>query len=227
MGTLATFDGFLADRLKVAGEAQARLTALQAKFESFFAEITAVREAELEQLGKFVGAGQLPPALAKSLEAARAKAEAEFEDQLAVLKLERDELAEKAEAIRKKSMSAEVAVHQKNVDLDAAEEKLKARNEVLLAAIERYNASIRELSTGFGFFANILKMRKLHGESLALQKEQADVAAQIESTRAAWAARDAAWSQSEAEARKAWVEARTKVSAAQTKSTRSSSRGCS
>lgn len=219
MGTLATFDGFLADRQKVAGEAEARLSALLAKFESFFAEVTAVREKELEQLGGYVAKGpeKLPPALAKALEKARARVERDFEDQLAVLQLEHDELAQKAEAIRKKSMAAEDAVHKKNVDLDAAEEKLKARSEALLAEMEQYNGKIRELGTGFGFFANFFQMRSLHAQSQALQKEQSDVAAQIELTRAAWVSRDEEWGKSEEEARKQWVEARTRVAAAQTR----------
>jgi len=217
MGTLATFDGFLADRLKVAAEAEKRLAALQSKFETFFAEITAVREAELEQLGRYVAAGpeKLPPELAKAVQAARLEAERELDERLAGLRRERDELAAKAEAIRKRSLAAEAAVHKRNVDLDALEEELKARAGALLEQIERHNAQIRELGTGFGFFANFLQMRKLQAQSQALQKEQRDVAARIESTRAAWAARDEEWGKSEEEARRAWVEARTKVSAAQ------------
>jgi hypothetical protein len=219
MGTLATFDSFLADRLEVAGEAETRLSTLLSKFESFFAEVSAVREAELGQLGQYVAAGpeKLPAWLAKALTATRAQVEKDFEDQLAVLELERADLAEKAEAIRKRSMADEAAVHQKNVDLDAAEEKLKARAEDLLAQIEAHNAKIREMGTGFGFFANFFQMRRLAVVSATLQKEQSDVAAQIDLTRAAWVDRESKWGQDEGELKKRWVEARTRVSAAQTK----------
>ena len=219
MGSLADFDGFLKEREKIAGDAEGRLMTLQSKFETFFAEVTAVREKELEQLGAIIAQGpaKLPAWLAKALEMARTEVERELDEELRALSAERDARAKEAEAVRQKSMAAEKAVHEKNVGLDAQEEKLKARSEALLGEIEKHNARIRALGTGFGFFTNFFDMRRLRNQSQVLEKEQADVARRIEQIRAAWVDREGDWSKEETAFQKQWVDLRTKVSAVQTK----------
>lgn len=219
MGNLADFDAFLADRRKVASDAETRLAAVLAKFESFFAEVAKVRESELEQLGAHIakGADQLPSWLAQAIEAARAQVVKDLDEQLAVLELEHQELAKQTEEIRTTSQHNENVVHERNVDLDAKEEALKAQNEDLLAKIARNNARIRELSTGFGFFKNFFAMRRLHANSLKLQAEQEKVVAQVNWVRTSWRERETEWNNQEQVLRKHWVDMQTKVSAARAK----------
>ena len=219
MAGLKEFDAFLAGRQKVIDDTEKRLCALQSKYESFFSEVNAVRESELGQLSGHLAAGRdkLPGWLAKAVDEAQAKVEKEFDDQLAKLQAERDGLARAAESLRLKSVAAEEAIHQKNVDLDAAEEKLKARNEELLQKIDSYNAKIHELGSGFGFFKNLFAMSALGRERRALDEEQASVAAQIDRTRAGWVEREQGYTEAETALQKSWVEANAKTAAAQAK----------
>lgn len=219
MGNLVDFDKYLKDRLAVVEAAEARLCALQAKYESYFSEMSAVRESELSQLSGHVSAGrnQLPPALVAELDAAQAAAEKSFEEQLVRLQAERTKLARQAEKARQDSLAAEREVHQKNLDLDAKEEELKARSAALLQQIDGYNARIRELGTGFGFFSNLFSMRSLHREQKALVEEQAAVAGQIELLRRAWSERESGHEKAEAELKAKWLDLSTRASALQTK----------
>lgn len=219
MGTLTDFDTFLVNRRKTVTQIEERLTALQAKYETFFTEVSAVREKELAQLIGHVTKGPdgIPPVLAKQLATAQAQATKDFEEMLSVLELEKESLAKAAEEIRAKSMAEEEAVHKRNLDLDAKEEALKARDEALLKQIDDYNGRIRELGTGFGFFKNFFAMRRLQAERDALDAEQASLAHLIEKVRTAWAERDATWAANEAARREKWIESRTRLSAAETK----------
>jgi len=178
-----------------------------------------VRESELLQLSGHLTArrDQLPADLLKQLEAAQAQAEKAFVEQLAKVEKERDALNQQAEQARRESLAGEEAVRKKNVDLDAQEETLKARSAELLAQIDSYNARIRELGTGFGFFAHLFSMRRLHQERERLEAEQATAAGQIESLRMAWAEREKGHTEAEAALKAKWVELRTRASAVQAK----------
>lgn len=219
MGRLSDYDAWLASRLAAVNEADRRLSALQAKFETFFAEMSKVRESELQQLGALVSAGRdrLPAWLAAALDAAQRAVEKDLDAQLARLEEERAGLERQAEEVRAGSMKDEEAVHRRNQDLDLREEALKAKNAQLLERIDGYNARIRELGTGFGFAKNLFAMRSLQREREALDEAQALVAAQIEEVRSRWAEREAAFAEAEEAARRKWVELRTKESAVQAK----------
>jgi hypothetical protein len=219
MGSLRDFDTYLAERKDVASAAETRLAAVLAKFETFFAEVTKVREAELEQLGAYVAQGpdKLPAGLAKAVDAARAYVVKDLDEQIAVLELEHKELVKEAEEIRATSLHNEGVVRQRNVDLDAREESLKMQNEELLAKIDENNARIRELGTGFGFFKNFFAMRRLHAKSVKLQSEQEKVVAQVNWVRTSWREREADWNRDEGALCKQWAAVQTNVSAAQAK----------
>ncbi len=188
MGRLNEFKAYLDDRQRVVADIEARLCDVQAKYEVFFGEVTKAREAEIEQLVAFATGprSELPEALAAELDAARAAVERDFDELLAKVEKQRAELAAEAEALRAASAADEAELRRANAELDAEEEALKVRSSRLLEDIASYNARIRELATGFGFFANFFRMRKLQAERVKLDTEQGDVAARIEALRKRW-----------------------------------------
>lgn len=189
MGRLKDVQDYLEGRARVVEEIEARLCDVQSKYEAFFAEVARAREAEIEQLSAFATGPRagLPESLAAELDAARAAVERELDERVAALEKQRADLAGQAEALRAASAADEAELRRRNADLDAEEEALKARSAKLLADIEGYNARIRELATGFGFFANFFRMRRMQAERVVLDTEQADVVARIEALRARWA----------------------------------------
>jgi len=186
MGTLKDFDNYLKGRVATVKKVEGRLCKLQEKYETFFSEVSKVREGELQQLTEHIleDRGKLPDAFNTALDRAQMEVEREFDAELKRLTEERAALLKKAEQARQASIKGEQAARKKNVDLDQQEEALKTRNEALLAEIARFNEEIRGLGRGFGFFANLFKMRGLTSRRQELNAEQADVAARIDALRA-------------------------------------------
>ncbi|MBI3184974.1 MAG: hypothetical protein HYZ28_22770 [Myxococcales bacterium] len=189
MGSLGEFAAYLEGRIGTVEKAEAGLLALQQKYETFFQEVSRVREEELAQLTAHVVSqkGKLPGWLEKAIGEARAAVEQEYDRKLALLRLEHQRVVESAEGVRQSSRKLEQELRAQNSELDAEEEQLKARNQALLARIEEYNRRIRALGSGFGFFSNLFKMRQLEQERRALDREHADLSARIETLRAQWA----------------------------------------
>jgi len=215
MGRLKDVRAYLDDRRRVVAEVEARLCALQAKYESFFAEVCQAREAELVQLiGHATGAAAaLPEWFVAELEAERRAVEADLDQQVARLGEQRANLAAQAEALRQESVAAEQELRQQNVALDREEEELKARSAALLARLDDYNRRIRGLGSGFGFFANLFRMRALQAERRLLDAEQADAAARIEGLRSRWAAVSVAHAAAEQERTTRWTGLETEAAA--------------
>ncbi len=208
MGGLSGFLQYLDDRRQVLERIEARLCALQSTYENHYAEISAVRDSEMEQLLEHaVGDPErLPNGFARRLEAAREQVEQEFRERLAALVRERDRLAAEAESCRRRSSEAERVVRATNVDLDREEEELKERNQRLLAAVDRYNAQIRGLGRGFGFFANFFRMRALARQRRELEEEQADVTARIDALRRRWQHADHSFAEEEVRRQEEWMQ---------------------
>lgn len=219
MGRLKDFQEFLKARRDVVQRVEQQLCALQKKYESFFAEVDRARESEFDQLRAHIVAGYdgLPEALRKELEEARRLAAEDLDRTLATLGARHTELRTEAGRKRDASRRAERGHRQRNEDLDAHEETLKARNEALLARLTEYNGRIRAMSRGFGFFANLFRMRALQRERAALDTEQADVAARIEALRVQWAEVDRDYAQKEAARQAEWVQLKTEADAVQAK----------
>lgn len=219
MGGLTGFQSFVMDRRKVLEDVEARLCAVQSHYEDFFAQIGRIKESELDQLEALVQRrrSDLPTWLAGALQRVGPEVEAEVDARIQALAAERDEQRDTAENLREHSLQLEAEIHARNVSLDGREEDLKTRNEALLARVERYNRKIREMSGGFGFFYNILDVRKLRRERLELDREQADVAAHIENLRDRWRKAEAAYTESEDARRAAWQDARNLAAQIQTR----------
>jgi hypothetical protein len=219
MGRLTDFLGYVEERAAVMSSVESRLCGLQAKYESFFAEVTRVRENELAQLSAHILAdrGKLEGWLSQALDRAQAQVETEFEERLLSVRRQLAELREQAEQCRQRSARQEEEVRKSNLSLDAAEEELKARSQKLLAAIDEYNRRIRELGKGFGFFSNLFRMRELARQRAALDREQADVAAHIDRLRRRWAEEESQQVAEEARLRKEWIDLRSKAAALQAK----------
>lgn len=219
MGRLKDFLSHLDLRLNTVTKIEERLCALQAKYESYFAEIDRVREGELAQLQAAITASgrELPAWLGDALAAARAKVERELETKQKALRKEVEAKRQEAEAIRLESARELEKLHGKNTELDAKEERLKAESAELAARIEAFNGKIRELGSGFGFFANLFRMRAVAEEKRALEEKQAALAAQIEGLRETWVKVDAAAAEREEKRRAAWVEQRAQLSALEAK----------
>jgi len=114
-------------------------------------------------------------------------------------------------------VEGEKASHSQNVELDQQEEELKARNEQLLARIAEHNRTIKQLGKGWGFFANLFKMRALARQRKTLDDQSADLAARIEDLRRRWDAADGEHAAAEQGLRESWVDLQTEVATLQTK----------
>lgn len=219
MGRLSDFQGYLKSRRDVVRKVEERLCALQEKYESFLAEVDRTRESEFDQLRAHILAGYdvLPEAFRFELEAARRLAAEDFDRTLVALEERHAQLAKYAKEKRDASRRAERSHRQRNETLDAEEEALKERNEALLARIADHNARIRAMGRGFGFFVNLFRMRALQRERQALDTEQADIAARIESLRKRWAESDEEYTKKEAARQADWVKLKTDADAVQAK----------
>jgi hypothetical protein len=219
MGTLKDFDSYLKERITTVKKIEGRLCKLQEKYETFFAEVSGVRESELQQLTEHIltDRGKLPGDFNTALDRSQMEVERKFDAELKRLTDERAGLLKKAEQTRQSSIKGEQAARKKNVGLDRQEEALKARNEALLAEIARFNEEIGGLGRGFGFFANLFKMRELSSRRHELDAEQDDVAARIEALRARWSEAAKDHTAKELELRQQWVDLETEVGALQTK----------
>lgn len=219
MGTLRDVASFLEERRAELAAVEKRLSKLQAVYETFFSEVSRTRETELEQLTALLvkERDSLPDELARTIANQARAVEVELEQKLAALRACLAAAQEKAEALRSASVEAEAAVRRKNVRLDRDEEALKARSEELLGRIASYNERIRQLGRGFGFFSNLLGMRRLDADRAELVREQDDVAARIDALRGQWEEAAEGHAAKEEELRAKWVEARTAAAALQAK----------
>jgi len=219
MGRLQDFLSYLADRRAIVDQIEQRLCDLQAHYETFFAEVSKVRDAELGQLIEHTLSDRscLPDWYNAAVDTQQVEVEKELDARLQTLVEERDRLEQEAEAERARSAAAEQEMRARNLELDTEEERLKQRNHKLLSEITTYNEQIRELGRGFGFFAGFFKMRRLARQRQALDREQADVAARIEGLRARWQAADQEHATAEAGRRSSWVELETRAGAASAK----------
>ena len=219
MGGLSGFQTFVLRRRDVLKEVEEHLCTVQSHYEDFFAQIGTIKEEELDQLEILVQQRRrdLPSWLTGRLERIGDDVAEEIDGRIRDLTARWDEQRGIAEKLRTESLELEAEMHGRNVDLDEREEGLKVRSEELLARIERYNRKIREMSGGFGFFYNVLGMRRLRRERLDLDKEQADVAAHIENLRDRWAKAETAHTDAEQRRVEAWQEASNLAAQTQTR----------
>jgi hypothetical protein len=219
MATLEQFEAFVEDCQRVLAGLEDQLCDLQAKYETFFAEIERTREVELGQLKDAILADrtQVPGDIAKQLEQAVSGQTELFDQKIAALEEQLAQLVSEAEQIREASAEHEQRVRRENRTLDDQEEGLKARNAKLLDGIADFNQRIRQLGRGFGFFWNLFRMRSLAAERRGLDREQSDVLAQIEGLRSKWAETDTQFAQQEQERKQTWLETSTQAAALQAK----------
>ena len=219
MGGLVDFEGFVISRRRVLQQVEERLCAIQEHYETFYAEVSRVKEAELDQLEDLVQQrrADLPAWLSTALDEAKPAVQEDFQRRIEQLGRELTAHEDRAEALRERSLAHEAKVRAANETLDTREEKLKERNEDLLARITSYNATIREMSTGFGFLANVFAMRRLRRERLELDEEQRQVADSIEALRVTWEKTDSRYTDAEKERETDWVTARTAAAEARTR----------
>jgi len=210
MAGLVEFEAFVLGRCRVVETIEQRLCAIQEHYEDFYAELTRVKESELDQLEELVQRRRdsLPDWLDRALREERPAVQRELDERIEALRSEAAVRREEAEERRQKSAREEREIHAANQSLDDKEEALKVRNEQLLERIAGYNARIREMSSGFGFFSNLMLVRRLRQERRELDREQADVAANIDLLRVQWALAEGEFTEAEEERQAAWVAAR-------------------
>jgi DNA repair exonuclease SbcCD ATPase subunit len=212
MGTLVELMGYIAGRDQVLAEIEEALLPVQAKYETYFAEVTRVRESELGQLRDLLRKGDgVPAAVREQIAQATAEESRRFDEKLAELEKARRELEDQAEEVRRQSLADEEQVKKANQELNAEEEELKARNARLLRDIDAYNTRLRALGRGFGFFTHLFQMGAVQLERRRLDGEQADVAARIEALRLKWQEREGAHTASETERQEQWVKLSTQA----------------
>lgn len=219
MARLKDFISYLVQRKGVMRRVEKQLLELQEKYETFFQEIRRVREAELHQLTEHILAARagegpaLPEAFDHDLRKAEEEVDRTFDLKLRKLRSEAHNLERKAEQVRQKALKAEQAVRKKNAELDRQEEELKSRSEQVMARIEAFNDEIRQLARGWGFFANLFKMRTLQAQRAELDREQADLAARIETLRARWQQAESGHLEREGKAKEQWLEEQNELAA--------------
>ena len=105
MARLKDFLAFVDGRARVLGDAEKHLLAIQRKYETYFAEVSRVRESELGQLSAHLAAkdAALPSDIAAALESARAEAERGFDEELTAVRARREALLAEAEKVRQES----------------------------------------------------------------------------------------------------------------------------
>ncbi|MBW2702810.1 MAG: hypothetical protein JRF33_18465 [Deltaproteobacteria bacterium] len=218
-GTLKGFRAYLKDQLVVLDGAEKRLGLVQEKYETFFQEMLRVREQEFGQLEAHLVKDRsvLPADFLKAVDKHWRDERAVFLSKVGDLKKRHESLMEEAEAERQLSIETEQGVRQRNKSLDDDEEELKARSVDLLKRVEVHNARIRELGSGFGFWANYFKMRKLHKENKQLKQEQREVAATIEKLRKIWIEEDETFAGKEKVRKHHWHEKVAEAATVQTK----------
>jgi hypothetical protein len=219
MGRLQDFHAYLEDRRALLSEIEQRLCKLQEKYESYFSEITKVRDSEFKQLRDIIltDRNRLPGDFNRALDENLKVQERQFDGKLDDLKRRRDDLHKEAEERRRASLKAERYIRKKNVDLDGEEEALKERNRKLLVQIGEFNRRIKEMSGGFGFFSNLFKMRRLQKERTLLDQEQADITARIDNLRQKWERQEQRHHEQEGQRKREWVDLSTEAAALQTK----------
>ncbi|MBW1807746.1 MAG: hypothetical protein JRJ87_06085 [Deltaproteobacteria bacterium] len=219
MGRLANFKDYLVDCRGMVSAADKHLSQLQEKYESFFAEVSKVREHEYEQLRDHIldNRDKLPTELIKALDASRAEVEQEFDEKLKKLRAQHKKAVARAEKRRLDSLKKEKLIRKKNVRLDKEEEGLKDRSEKLLNQIKEFNQRIRQMGRGFGFFTNLFKMRKIQKERRRLAKEQTDTAARIEVLRGRWEKYDEDYAKNEKKLQQEWIDLNTEANSFHTK----------
>lgn len=215
MGVLLHFKQYLDGRARVLSDLEDRLCRLQSKYENFFSEISKVRESEMAQLTEHIlsDRSQLPEWFNQKLDATQVEVEQAFAEQLGELKAQHAKILETAEKTRQHSLKSEKKIKRDNRLLDDEEEQLKLRNDKLLKRIAGYNKRIKSLNKGFGFFSNFFKMKQLAVEKKALDEEQADIAARIESLRLRWQQASSSYQESENDRQARWVETETEAAA--------------
>ena len=215
MGRLRDFHRYLNERREFLVQAEGGLTALQAKFETFFSEVARVRESELQQLIDLTLADRssLPASFNTNLDRILPEVEREVEERLTQKREQRAALLKEADGIRTTSLRAEKRIRGRNRRLDLEEEELKERTAALLEAIEEFNRNIRQLGSGFGFFLNLFKLRRLAKEKEQLTREHDDVAARIEALRSRWLLEEGRHLEREEERRAQWTELEQKAAA--------------
>ena len=215
MARLGDFSQYLQERIGRVAEIEQKLLGLQQKYETFYQEVSRVRESELSQLRGHVldNPAALPADFLTDLRAKEACAREKLAEKIHELEQRQAQIVEASEAIRQASRSDEQKMRGENVELDQEEEALKARSEKLLAEIGAFNGRIGQLARGFGFFVNLFGMRALRRQRLALERAQGELAARIDLLRRKWAEEDQSFQKLETQRRQDWLEGHNRAAA--------------
>jgi predicted nucleic acid-binding Zn-ribbon protein len=215
MADLSELSAYLADRRRVLSECEQRLESLQQRFETFNAEVQAARERELDQLVALTTSHpeSLPEGYRAAIARARPEVELELGKAISALQTRQRELTDAAEALRQESARDAAELRNRNLSLDEEEEQLKDRSAGLMHRINEHNDHIATLGKSFGFVANFFRMRRLARDKGALEAEQKDVLARIESLRRAWREADHEHAERESDRRRRWVALETDAAA--------------
>lgn len=215
MANLDDVRRFLKGRLDVVRNAERDLDALLQKYESFFGEVNAAREHELDQLttATLEQRESLPDWFVQELEASRPEVEAEFSTRRKNLLAEAKKLRQRAEALRQRSIDAERLLAGQSTSYDRNESELEQQLEANRQALETVEAKITSLSHGLGFITRLPALMPLGRERRRLVRERAELAPKLEKLRSNWQERLAAARDEEAEWRQKWVQAETDAAA--------------
>jgi len=215
MGRLEDVREYLSGRRDVVRDAETRLGALLAKYETFFQEVSRAREHELDQLVAVTlsDLSSLPGWYREAVERIRPEVEAELKARRRKLGERRDALLKEAEALREASADAEAALAEAGREVDARESELEEALRRLEGEIAGLDARIRSLSRGLGFLTNWARMRPLARRRRRADDERRELAARLEALRAQWAERLGKTREAEERRRTEWIAKETDAAA--------------
>lgn len=216
---LSSFRNYIGERKELIDELSGYLDVLLQKYQQYFAELSQVRENELQQIAAAISSGKekLPAGVQTQLDQALREARKKLDEELEDLRAQAIESEKEAEALRQQSLASEKELRKSNVDFDVEEEALKKRNQAYLDELEQFNQRIASLGRGLGFFLNLFKMNKLNRQRHALIEQNRDLAARIEQMRSAWQDLYQDRSEEEQLIKQDWLDKRARASALRAK----------
>jgi hypothetical protein len=147
-----------------------------------------VRNAEIEFLQKefFKDSSRFPAEITAFYKKGLSGQEKIFDGNLSDLNKKRDEMKNQLDEINRQRLEYAAKLKKSNTDLDSKEEALKLKVAELESGTEKYNRTIDELNTGFGFIVNFFRMKKIENEKEEILKKRNELADQIELIRKKW-----------------------------------------
>ncbi len=188
MGTLKDMLNFLEETRVQIRVIHDRLDELQKYFNDNFINVNKIRNSEIKFLQKsfFEDSTQFPHEISDFYRKEISEQQKKYAANIQKLKSGQGQLKAKFKKIDSMRINYFKLKKEANGKLDKKEENLKKRVVGFEYKIRDFNKNIDELNSGFGFFINLFKMRKIQARKDALIEERDELVDKIEEIRNKW-----------------------------------------